>query len=520
MTDKMKDFVEKLEKARKGEDEGLSTLKSIGLKLKNVVSKRYGGVYLTFTQVLSLGKLSFEKGMVSTLYCSDDNKLYYVQKVKFNGINQDVQKSILDAPFEICIMHNMDRVNIGNFNEFEVLVEKSIDIFIVTKYGVFDVYNTINTNISIETAIEDSFKKENIVLYPSSKSIFAKDLNKEIYKNISNQDTLVSNGKSKVSLGYALYGNTCFDPDIKYLSCAYINGKYFSEFECNYFNEANIIVRGDLPKDIVFTSKISIYGLKTKISSELLAKKNKWSIIEDNVNVQNIPKFNATLLKNVYFYTVKRGIDDIKYKYHTDLICSMNEKRIKDVIKEQFINYRLTFKERIGSQFVFGKLLFLNSEFVDNSNDKYDVSLYNQYIIYCGNRIYKVNEILVENKQTGNVFIVSLLERGAQIRIIKDNILLPLLYFIPCNVIMGTEINCYIQDGLSDKLVLDGRIKKYIYDKIIEEFGNVYASDNILKECYKGLFITKINKSLDKMQNIEISLDLENDIIQFMQDII
>lgn len=517
MTDKMKDFIKTLEKARNGEDEGLNTLKTIGLKLDTVVSRRYGSVYITYTQVLKLGTLMLDKINTTNLYCSNDNKLFYVQKIKFNGTKET---SVLNEPFEVCIAHNLDRVNIGNFKEFEALVEKSIDVFVVTKYGIFDIYNTIKTNISLETAIENSFKKEDIVVYPSNKSVLARDLNKEMAKMTKKEGTLNLGNKSKVFLGYAPCGNTIFDPNIKYLTSAYINGKYFCEFKCNYFNEAKIVVRSVFSKEVVFDSIISIFGLKTKISSELLAKKNEWTIIDDIVQNTNIPKFNSGLLHKLPFYTVKRGISDIKHKYYSDLVCSINEKKMKDIINEMFINYRLTFKERTGNQFAFGKLIFLNSEFMDKSNDNYDVSLYRQYIISCNNKIYKVNEILVENKQRNNVFLTSLLEIGAQVKLIKDNVSLPVLYFIPCDIMLGTEVDCMIENSISDKLALDKRVQKFICDKMIEEFGNIYASEIILKQSYNGSFVSKMTKALDEMQKVDISSELEEDIIQFMQEII
>ena len=521
MTEVMKQFVKCLEKARIGEDEGIKQLKHLGLKLGTVKSNRYGGVYLAYTPVLKLGDYSLNKWCIQTIYQSAGKDLYFEQKIKIASPENINKESVLTDSFDICIIHNMERIDIGCFEEFEILVEKSIDIFVVTKYGCFDLYKGINTNIFLEDVIEDSFKNENIIICPSNQSALAKDLNVELTKTLISGEECLS---SKLSIDYKLTGLTFFDKEVKFSNSVYINGRYFCEYKCNYLNEAEIIVCYGNDKKSTFKSLLSIFGIKTKISSKMLAKCINWNLVDDKDLETRTSNFNSSLLSYISFSIVKNGMDEIKNKHYFDLVKYKNELRIKDIICEKFISYKMTFKERQGMQFPFGKLLFLNAEFLEINNTNYNVALYNQYIISNDNRIYKINEILVENIEKQFVSIMTLVEVATQIQMKDSKMLLPILYFIPCNIVVGTMINDIIQSSKTIKLILSEQVKKYIYEKIVEEFGILNnISSSILKgdkTHFNSLDLQRRNSIFEIIKKIAITEKIDEDIMQFMEEII
>lgn len=530
MTENMKAFSNVLEVVRKDGDEGINALKRTEPKMATAISKRYGDVHVTYTPIIMIGPYSINNVNQSEVYYKGDNEIYYTEKIEIKGIKNYVKQSVLGDDFEICIIHNMERILGINTEEFEILVEKSIDAFIVTKYGCFDIFKIEDTNISYAYAIESCFMHSDIIVCPSKNSIFIRDLNKKI-SSILKPDSLSSltenfgNENINILVNYELNSKTFFDDTLKNCASVYIDNKYFCKLSCMYYNKAMFTLKGKLFEGNTFESIVSVFGIRTKITSTLLSKNKYWDLEkdeEDDKFNKNL-RFNSCLLRNIALGTIKNGVEDIKNKYYGSFVCSRDYEKIIRLIKKQFINYKLTFKKREGVQFTYGKLLFLNSEFMDHESKSYAVSLYKQYIIIDNNKMYKINEILVEDKLKKKVFIISLLEMACQVQVTKKRKYRPVLYFIPCNIIIGNEIGHILKDDLSSMFTFNKKVEQYIYYKMVEEFGDIDISDYILNlsSCkYSKLNINHLKNSYEEMKNITVTPLLEKDILQFMKDII
>ena len=497
MTKNMTNFAKLMQNAENGRDTGINFLRKNIKCSSKVKGKLFGSLGIAYNK-LEINDIDIDLStpISSEIYV---DKNYYIsykyietfkvldaKKIKKKSdCRSPFSKGVLKEGFDIVIAYSTLMAPLSKRSSYKILLQVGIDVFVVTKYGCYDIVTGANNSVSFSEALTEIFRKSEIRVCPST-GVFSKF--KEKLDFYLEDIFIIDNGinpklKENVKLNlsynpiksYKCVSNNYYDMDA---ADVFVDGKFLCYMKSESNTDVEVTIKTNIGTNVKFVTSIDTYALNAKISSSLLSK---YILMEKNNNDDMFAVIDTSIIKGIKVVENNGAkYESIKNKYYS-LFVHANS---KDLYKlRRSIEYNLCknvsfTKIENQERFLNNKLLIHNlSKNTVYETDTYIIALYDYYDYY---RVYgykdKIAVYLIENKQSKEIYILSVYYNLLQVSVGTKNyslMELPMLFYAPYTSIMG---NCnYIPYSFCNdkKIYSNSALNKTIYNTILNEFGNV-----------------------------------------------
>ncbi len=536
MTKNMENFAELMQNAENGRDIGINFLRKNIHYSSNVKGKLFGCLGIAYNE-LEIDDIAIDLNnpVSSEIYVDKRYPVIYRYVERYRvldveNLNKEsdgknpFNKGVLKEGFDIIISYLMLIEPLYGSGKYKILLQKEADVFVVTKYGCYDILKEARNSVSISYAIEKIFKDSHIRVCPSTSS--SSKFNKQLSSKLE-EAFIIDKGINpkiretvKLSISYKPIKSYKYNYDNFSETDAadvFVDGKFLCCMKSETNTDVEVTVKTNIGKTVKFVSSIDTYALNARISSSLLSKyilireKNDGLIdtsIVKGIKIIESDKDNYGSIKNKYYSLFVHANTRNLYKLRRSIMYNLGKNvsftKLKN--RENLLNNTLLI-QKLSENTVF-------------ETDNYTIALYNYYNnrkLFIPRSIVAV--YLIEEKRSKNIYLLSVYYSLLQISIGTNNCFLmelPMLFYYPYISEMGNDN--YNPSSFCDNIVYKNPIlNKIIYDTILNEFGNmrlkltpnpkvhILESDFLFKSFNKDVDMTLMlgKEDDDKGRNIK-----------------
>ena len=494
-------FAKMVTNANVGKDEGLNVLKKEITLREEIELKRYGQSYIGYSPIIiSDNEIKSDIKNSSIYHQESDNKTYLVVKIPLNRDSfsyLEEYQTILDSDFDLCVVYELASLTCDGMINFRFYLERTVNVYVITKYGNFEVFNTTrDDNTVVKNIIKEAFKDRIIKVYPSNKSQFSTILKYNIEgiilrnsSSISEKDFEFSLEIRKIDQEHIYSGTYSYSGE----EDVFIDNVLFASYkDSSMLSLYNVIIKNNYEEDVTFYIYADPRGFGFELTSQELAR--------DTCLCFGETTFDANLFDNMKIVKITRGINQIVSEMYIDFINATEKydiikKATQDMIDGVYtVDYVDVIHDKSGKYLPFGRILFGNNNYYTMEKNGCTMYLCYQEKIVIDEQLYRKNTFILQIDSTKEMIVLSILESLRQICTLQTEIKLPLAFYSIDNYIIG---NIYEIDAEKEKIT-DRMNYSYIKSVILSEFGHlpikqtlkskkISFSDDFIKETVSNL---------------------------------